>query len=250
MIYISQIFSDEELMELLKKTEAGVEIVDLAAGPMLDDLEGSIPALQRRLERLGNPPLTMHGPFLDLNPLSWDPRIAEVSRLRYEQAYRAARALGASTLVFHSCFVPFVNFKEGWADRAVAFYRDFLAGKDGSIAVVMENVFDPSPELFREVAERVDHPAFGICLDIGHAHCHAEAPVEEWLTTLAPWIRHVHVHDNAGDRDAHLALGKGTVHFERLVPLIPREATLTIECNTAADAYATWDELSRTLPRQ
>ena len=245
MIYISQLLPDDELSALLFRTGAGLEIVDLSIGAQLDDLPNSLSAFQRRLDALGNPPLTLHGPFLDLNPVSWDPLIESASLARYEQSYRAAKALGASKIVFHSCFVPNCAFLEGWAERTAAFYNRFLAEKDDHIGVVMENVFDPSPEPIREAAQRVKHPAFGLCLDLGHAHCYSAVPVQRWITRLAPWIRHLHIHDNCGDRDAHLAPGAGSLPFDKLVALFPREATITIECHTYQDVLAAWRFLRR-----
>jgi len=243
-IYISQLMTDGQLRDLLRKTGAGLELVDPVMGSHLDRLNDTISDLQARLNAMGNPPVTVHGPYLDLNPASWDEQIAQVSYTRYEQAYLLAKELGAEKIVYHSCFVPAINFLEGWPERAVDFYNRFLSDKDDSIGVVMENVFDPSPYVLREVAQQVDHPAFGLCVDIGHAHCFSSVSVEEWLSVLLPWLRHIHIHDNMGDRDAHLALGKGSIPFKRIAPLIPSKVTITIECNTPEDVLTTWKTIN------
>lgn len=49
----------------------------------------------------------------------------------------------------------------------------------------------------------------GICLDLGHAHL--GSGLEEAIGILGDRIRSLHVHDNAGDKDAHLWPGEGTI---------------------------------------
>ena len=42
-------------------------------------------------------------------------------------------------------------------------------------------------------------------MDIGHAHTNGFTPDEIYFDS----IKHIHVHDNPGDDDTHLALGDG-----------------------------------------
>lgn len=78
-------------------------------------------------------------------------------------------------------------------------------------------------ELAAQVAE-VDHPAVGACLDVGHAFVastfHGYDFVEE-CASIAPLVRHIHLHDNLG-RPEHvmepepterLAYGLGDLHL-------------------------------------
>ena len=72
---------------------------------------------------------------------------------------------------------------------------------------------------------------------MGHAHCYSEISVLKWAKELAPYVGHVHIHDNAGDRDSHLGLGKGTIPWEKVLKLLPctKERTWTIECSNKED---------------
>ncbi len=55
----------------------------------------------------------------------------------------------------------------------------------------------------------VDDPRFGLCLDVGHANTRvSETPPLDWIAPMAPWLRHVHLHNNDGDWDLHDALGR------------------------------------------
>jgi len=186
----------------------------------------------------------MHGPFLDLNPASWDPYIAAASRRRYEQAWQVARTLDARVLVFHTCFIPRANYIEGWSERMAAFFNTFLEDKPASPLVVMENVYDPDPAPLAEVARHVRHPAFGLCLDLGHAHCYSAIPLAEWIRTFGSDLKHVHIHDNHGQNDEHLAPGHGTIPYDELLPLLPGSATRTLECSSAGEIPGACELLS------
>ena len=63
------------------------------------------------------------------------------------------------------------------------------------IEIVLENVFDDDWRLLLDVYERVNQPNFKLCLDIGHAHCYSSLDVREWAKNLAPYVSHVHIHD-------------------------------------------------------
>lgn len=243
MIYFSHLLEDSEMKALLKMTGGGVESIEFSVSENLDILPQMLQEYEKRLENLECRELMIHGPFLDLNPMAFDSLVAEATRTRYEQAYEAARALGAKKIVYHTGFVPSVYYLEGWAERMIDFYRCFLEDKPSDIQILMENVLDPFPQPIAEIAENIVHPAFGICLDVGHANCYSDIPLQEWLEVQSPYIRHLHIHDNHGDRDAHLALGDGVIPFEKLMPWIKNRMDVTVECNSMEDCLKTFDKL-------
>lgn len=221
MLYLSHLMPDEDMADLLKQYHLGVEAIEFSIGYCLDAWRDKTSAYRERLARMDwEGPLSVHGPFLDLNPVSWDSRIAQASWERFSQAYQAAWELGSRKIVYHTCFVPMVNFLEGWTERMVEFWNRFMRDKDTEITVCLENVFDPEYAPFVEIAQGVDHPAFGLCFDVGHAHCSTVYPAREWLENLHPYIRHLHLHDNHGVRDEHLGMGQGTLPWETILEFI------------------------------
>ena len=104
--YISDLIPPEELAETVKELKAGVETIRFSVSMNLEDFDRQIRTAGRELELYGNPPLTLHGPFLDLNPMSYDVRIRQVTMERFEQAYEAAAALGAEKIIYHSGMIP------------------------------------------------------------------------------------------------------------------------------------------------
>ena len=236
MIYISHLLPDEEMKTMVEEYGAGVESIDFSISDNLDCLAYSLENYQGRLNALGTQGLLLHGPFLDVNPSAYDSLVREVTMRRFNQCYEAARALGAKKIVFHSGMNPYVYYKEYWAEHVALFWLEFMKGKKG-VQVVLENVFDDDWRLMKDVYERVDHPDFKLCLDIGHVHCYSSLDVREWAKNLAPYVSHVHVHDNCGDRDSHIGLGKGNLPWQEVLEMLPQEngRTWTIECMKLED---------------
>lgn len=218
---------------LLGQYHAGVESIEFSIGYCLDEWKVRASAYHKRLEDMGwNGALSVHGPFLDLNPVSWDSKIASAAWERFSQAYQAAYSLGAEKIIYHTCFVPMTNLLEGWVERMIEFWNRFMEDKGAEIGVCLENVFDPEYGPLKEIAQNIVHPAFGLCLDVGHTHWASSHPVEEWLENLEPYIRHLHLHDNHGSRDEHLGLGQGSIPWSVILPFIREKlpkADLTLE---------------------
>jgi len=57
---------------------------------------------------------------------------------------------------------------------------------------------------------------------VGHINIRSKVPVEEWIAVLGKDIRSIHVHDNKGDDDSHLAPGKGTINWQEFSDLIAK----------------------------
>lgn len=232
MIYISHLLPDEEMRDVIEKTGAGVESIEFSVSENLDHLSESIRSYKKRLQMMGTEKLTIHGPFLDLNPMAFDKEIYRVTKMRYEQAYIAACELGARKIVYHTCLYPDAYLLIGWADRVAEFYREFLQNKK-EMEIVLENVFDRKWEPLKEVVEKVGMPNFRLCFDAGHANCFSEAPICDWTENLGNYITHLHLHDNSGSRDSHLGLGCGNVPVDRIFySLRGRAFTCAIECGT------------------
>ena len=94
MIYVSHLLCDEDMKEICGQYGAGVESIEFSISDNLDRLERKMEQYQKRLEQMGNPPLTLHGPFLDLNPASFDSQIRNglTSVTRQESALEPKRS--------------------------------------------------------------------------------------------------------------------------------------------------------------
>ncbi len=159
---------------------------------------------------------TLHGSFYDIVVSSSDKAIREASQMRVRQSLCVARTLGVRGVVFHTGTIG--NFKNrpyetGWLSGNVSFWRE-VCEEYGDLQIWMENMFDTTPDLLRALAEQMaDVPNFGVCLDYAHARVFGGDP-GEWLSQLAPFIRHMHINDNDGLADLHLAVGKGVIDWK------------------------------------
>ena len=105
--------------------------------------------------------------------------------------------------------------QERWLARSAATWKELAAlAAPYGVTVMLENVHETEPELFLEVLGRVGAPNLQVCFDVGHLLAFSTGAFPHWLETLAPVIGHLHLHDNHGDHDAHLALGAGRVPLQ------------------------------------
>ncbi len=177
---------------------------------------------------------TLHGAFLDIVVNSEDPEIYAISRKRVCQCMDIARQLGVKAVVFHTNYITNFRlefYRNCWLERNECFWREMLALYP-DMMIYIENMFDESPDMLRELACRMEgEERFGVCLDLAHAYISGTA-VEEWVTQLAPYIKHIHVNDNNGTEDSHLPIGAGAFPWEKYkayMKQLPGDVTALIE---------------------
>jgi L-ribulose-5-phosphate 3-epimerase len=80
--------------------------------------------------------------------------------------------------------------------------------------------FEPEPGMFidtmpkfAELHRRVDHPQFGLTLDVGHLHCLGEQPVVDHLRRWQKWLWNIHIEDMRRGVHDHLMFGEGEMDF-------------------------------------
>ena len=149
------------------------------------------------------------------------------------QTLAAAQKLGIRQVVFHGGFIPHVYFPEWYVEQSVLFWRDFLQEVPPDFVLALENVMEPSPDTLVSIAVGVDDPRLGLCLDVGHANtCVSRTPPPDWIAPMAPYLRHVHLHNNRGQEDLHAPLDEGTVPMGEIIGAVLEQApraTFTIE---------------------
>ncbi|HYH63617.1 MAG TPA: sugar phosphate isomerase/epimerase family protein, partial [Urbifossiella sp.] len=80
--------------------------------------------------------------------------------------------------------------------------------------------FEPEPGMFidtmdkfAELHAKVNHPAFGLTVDIGHLVCNGELPVSRFLTDWKHVLWNVHIEDMRRGVHDHVMFGEGEVDF-------------------------------------
>lgn len=180
--------------------------------------------------------VTLHGPFMDLAPGSADPDILRVSRRRFDQLLMVVPLFAPKTVV---CHAGFDRKRDGyriaaWLDTAADTWRRLgRRVRAAGSRLMLENVYEHDPKVLRCLFERLPDAGVGFCLDTGHQAAFSRTSLEGWLDGLGDFLGQVHLHDNHGDADAHLALGQGCIDFAallgRLKRLRPEPPVITLE---------------------
>jgi L-ribulose-5-phosphate 3-epimerase len=80
--------------------------------------------------------------------------------------------------------------------------------------------FEPEPGMFidrmarfAELRERLNHPNFGLTIDIGHLHCQGETPIADHLRQWGECLWNIHIEDMRKGVHEHLMFGDGEIDF-------------------------------------
>lgn len=175
----------------------------------------------------------LHGPFNELFPAAIDPQARELAMRRLNRAADIAVSLGIGKMVVHSGYIPFVYFREWHRDRSIEFWREFMEDKPSDFTLAIENVLDEDPYTMAEIAAGVKDERVGLCLDVGHANVVSDLAIEEWIEVFAPYLKHVHLHNNDGSGDYHDEVFRGSLPAEKLMEIFSEsrfsDTSITLE---------------------
>ena len=231
---------DSRAPSLARRWRLGCEDITFSYAPMLDD-PAALPQAANRVAGLSR--LWLHAPFAELIPCAIDPLVRETALRRFRQTIRTARMLGVKRIVVHGGYIPLVYFPEWYVEQSAVFWKELLADVPPDMVLAVENVMEPGPDMLVQIAQAVADPRLGLCLDVGHANTSvSRTPPMEWIGPMAPWLKHVHLHNNRGDWDLHDPLGQGDIPMaqvlDTLLDVCPA-ATYTIENQDCAPSL-TW----------
>jgi sugar phosphate isomerase/epimerase len=213
----------------------------------LDSLgEHSISALKKSLTY--GPRLTVHAPFMDLSPGAVDEDIRSVTIKRFSQVFSVSKELNPECIVFHSGYEKwkYAQKIETWLEESLKTWPDFIRkAKSMKTKIAIENIFEDTPDNLRILMEELGCDDFGICFDTGHFNIFSQVNLKEWLNQLAPYITELHLHDNNGKGDDHIAIGDGIFDFKTLFSTIEKKDMIyTIEAHTPEDTLKSIERLN------
>jgi len=163
--------------------------------------------------------ITFHAPFMDLSAGSPDPKIREVVGSRFEQIIQLVPIFKPKTVVCHIGYDEkrYWYVRDTWLENSLEIWNRLGERlKDYGSALMLENVYEADPEIIRVLFENLKKGIAGFCLDIGHVAVFSKAPIEIWMKATGSYIGQLHLHDNNGKQDEHLAPGMGNIDFPAL----------------------------------
>lgn len=237
--YLSTISPDAP--ETARRYDLGLEIAEYCTAYNMDERFPETDATVR--EKLGGiTRRTLHAPFNELFPCAIDPRARALAADRFREAIALAGRYGAEKVVIHGGYNPQIYYPCWYTEQSAAFWKEFLRNDPG-VDIVLENVLEEKPDYLLDIVRAVDSPRLGLCLDVGHANAYSSSPVTEWLERSAPYLRHIHLHNNNRTSDAHAPLDAGSIpmrgFLERALTLCP-VASVTLELPEDTARGALW----------
>jgi sugar phosphate isomerase/epimerase len=226
--------------------------------------EGAVETVDRLQERY-DLSLLIHGCFpplrnwFILNPASQEEGTLQETRRLILNMIHLARRWEVPLISLHPGFTAYPTRPTGKdPGRAVVPYltalrtawesfRLFLDYSRGDVEIIAENLPAEPTAMMRspeEIIEFVEGLGIGLLLDVGHLHVSARRMGFDFaagVQAVAPYVRELHLHDNDGQADQHLPLGKGIIDFSVLREV---EASYPV-----LEAYSDLTELQRSAER-
>lgn len=191
---------------------------------MSDNWVKEIADASKEAEKLGMDFLQAHSPQNDY--FNEDPEIVIKGNIR---SIEACAYLGIKKLVVHSGINFDLKSKEDMEEyikQVRKFYEAlYPAMEKYGVYVLAENyllakenmcMFHTGDELCR-LMEVCNHPLMGVCWDIGHANLTGPADQYENIMKLGKYLKAVHIQDNFGIHDDHIAPLVGTVDIDAVM---------------------------------
>jgi sugar phosphate isomerase/epimerase len=199
--------------------------------------------------------VTLHGPFMDLSAGSPDPAVRRITRQRLDQLLELVPLFNPLSVVCHAGYDAkrYGYFKEAWSRHSLELWSwtaQRVAENGGRL--MLENVFEDGPEDIRFLFEKLKNHGVGFCLDTGHTCAFGKSELAVWLNALGPRLGQVHLHDNFGNEDEHLAMGQGTIDFSILFKYLKENKKtpliVTLEPHEEEDLWPSLEYLAKIWP--
>ena len=195
--------------------------------------------------------ITVHGPFSDLNLASLIDPIWEETIRQIKQCVELSADFSKVVVVHPGLLSPLGSQMpdRSWERNVEALKALADHAKDYGVRICLENMPDMEKLLCRTPGElfgmvdSVGRDNLGTTFDAGHAN--TTKNVAGYLKEKAR-IDHVHIHDNKGIADQHLAIGDGTVDWGLVLGALKDfEGVLVIEGRNAEEGKRSLEFLKR-----
>lgn len=187
---------------------------------------------------------TVHGLVADVNLASIYSEFREVSVDLHKRAISASADAGAELYVIHPGYTA---WSFSWRDALQALDQSLCnlapLQEELGIRLAVENMPKSDWLFFHEPG--LDLHGMGLVLDVGHAQtC---GTLNEFLDCSE--LAHVHLHDNLGQNDEHLPLGKGCIDFGSVLRAIEEKGiTAALEQKTEGGVQESLEALKTLIP--
>lgn len=165
----------------------------------------------------------VHLPYIDVNLAGLNPTLRKASEKSMLKGIEFAADVDARLVVCHVGRLS-RDFRNEMIARsfknALSCLKNLTtASKNHGIVFTVENDHMSNDHILagfpEELLVLVEEAGCQLTLDVGHAN--TVTKIENFMDTLARHIVNIHLHDNNGEQDEHLSLGKGSMDFSAVM---------------------------------
>ncbi len=195
--------------------------------------------------------ITLHSPFYDLVPGGMDKKILKATRQRLRETFELIPVFDPVSIVCHTGYdrKRYHEVQEDWLETSLDTWAPLVKHLQGTrTTLVLENVYEKTPRILLKLLNQLDADKVGFCFDTGHMNVFSETSMKDWLDALGPFLKQVHLHDNEGISDDHLAIGAGRIDFECLFNYVEQyrlSPIITVEAHKEKWLWQSLEALSR-----
>jgi sugar phosphate isomerase/epimerase len=160
---------------------------------------------------------TMHAPFFELIPGAADINIRNASYEKLKKCFNLIHIFQPESII---CHLGFEDNKHGyrpepWFENSMKTWSDLLEiASLYQTPVMLENTYETTPDAHLRILNALNSDLAGFCFDVGHTLAFAKNKWTDWLPVIEPYLKQIHLHDNHGNLDEHLAIGHGIFEFK------------------------------------
>ncbi|WP_121616477.1 sugar phosphate isomerase/epimerase family protein [Virgibacillus halodenitrificans] len=217
----------------------GVEL--FLDGPQWNDKEARFSNVKTYLNSY---PFTysVHGPMFDLNLTSENAAVRQTALNELKKTIEIAAEIQAHHVIIDPGICMFQIFDKHQAQRrALEAIRELQQhAKQYRQPIAIENIGHNGTELFNqeEFCHLLDHfpdkEMLGLVLDTGHANLN-NWDIPEVIEATKDQLLAIHLNDNDGHTDNHLAIGDGNINWKPIfkkLQQLPEKCRFILEYNT------------------
>lgn len=194
---------------------------------------------------------TLHAPFHDMQPGAQDKFILQAVRDKLNRCFDLLGIFEPRSVVCHLGYLDCIHSydPDQWLSTSLETWRPLLdLAVDADTPIMFENTYEYGPHIHKTILAALDSPLARFCLDVGHLLAFARVSWQDWMATLDQWLGQLHLHDNHGFRDEHLAVGQGDFDFQGLFSHLKSRnirPLITLEPRSENDLWVSLNALDR-----
>ena len=201
----------------------------------------------------------VHAPYIDINLASMNSALRKASEKTILKSIEFATDIDAKLVVSHvgrlSRDYPEEMVTQSLKNVIRCLRNLANASKNQGIIFTIENDHKSNDQILAGYPEQlmflIEKVGCKFTLDVGHANTLAR--IETFMDTLAEHTVNVHLHDNNGEQDAHLSLGKGKINFSAVLESLGKteyKGPLVVEVHSSSGLEESVTLLRKTLGKR